>query len=85
MFQRLNSRTRFSHKFFLARDKEATVAESFSNDGYNDFWEVELVKNLNDWEINEYINLFHSYPSKKGQRKPMVSHSGNSVRRGLFD
>lgn len=47
----------FSLFFALARDKEVTVADSFSNPLDSGAFVVHLERNPNDLEINEYVSL----------------------------
>lgn len=49
--------------YSLACNKETTAVKSFFGSFNDSVWVVDLVRNLNDKEVNEYVKLFSVCPN----------------------
>lgn len=54
---------KFSQIFAIRRHKDISVYESFKSNGGTREWYVKVIRNLNYWEVDEYITLPNSLVS----------------------
>lgn len=50
----------FPKHLCCARNKDATVKEFLVGSQRNEVWSVELNRNLNEWEVREYMNFMET-------------------------
>lgn len=58
---RLNEslKDRFPRIFAIAQEKCIFVEAIYGNGRMDGVWSVDVVRNLNDWEVGEYEDLLH--------------------------
>lgn len=64
----------FPKIFEIVQFRNMVVKEVYKEHNGNRFWEVNVLRNLNDWEIQEYENLLSLLEAQK------LNNSADSVK-----